>query len=467
MPYARIEFVRGMIMPVSRFTRATVLALFGFSFVAATAQAEDTFKPTDNWPQFHGTSARGIGTGKPPASWDATTGANVKWKRAIPGLGHSSPIVWDDKVFVTTAIRKEGESSLRVGLYGNIASVDDDSVHTYKVYCLSRASGDVLWEQTSFEGVPKIKRHTKASHANCTPVTDGRYVVAFFGSEGLYCYDMEGKLQWKEDLGVLDSGYFMVPQAQWEFASSPVIHKDKVIVLCDVQKNSFIAAYDIKSGKRLWRTKRKDVPTWGTPTVHVGEDRTQVIANGYKKMAGYNVRNGKRLWWISGGGDIPVPTPVVGDDLIYLTSSHGGPSPIFAVRTNARGNLTSDKKKEEYLAWHRNNGAPYMQTPVLYKEHLFTCTDNGVLSCFRAGDGELQFKARVGQGQTGFTPSMVAADDRLFITSEDGDIYVYAAAPEEKKLATNVIGEVCMATPAISRGELFVRSTQHLYCIGE
>ncbi|MGB0715204.1 MAG: PQQ-binding-like beta-propeller repeat protein [Phycisphaerae bacterium] len=446
---------------------ASMIALFLGIAGIPSVLAADEFVPTDNWPQFHGTAARGIGTGKPPMTWDVPAGKNVKWKSAVPGLGHSSPIIWDDKVFLTTAIRSAGESDLRVGLYGDIASVDDNSEHVYKVMCLSRSTGKVEWEHTPYTGVPKIKRHTKASHANCTPATDGRYVVAFFGSEGLYCYDMAGNLQWEKSLGTLDSGYFMVPQAQWEFASSPIIHEDLVIVQCDVQKKSFIAAYDIKTGKKKWRKKRKDVPTWGTPTVYQTDEVTQVIANGYKKMAGYNIKNGKRLWFVSGGGDIPVPTPVAGDGLIYLMSSHGGPRPIFAIRAGARGNLTREENRKEFVAWHRDTGASYMQTPVLYNGYLFTCTDSGVLSCFKADDGELQFKSRVGQGQTGFTPSMIAADGRLFITSEDGDVYVYAATNEEKKLATNAIGEVCMATPAISKGEFFIRTSKHLYCIGE
>jgi outer membrane protein assembly factor BamB len=361
------------------------------------------------------------------------------------------------------------DPGLRVGLYGDIWSVIDDTEHTYRVYCLSRDTGEIIWEKTSYVGVPKVKRHTKATHANCTPATDGKQVVAFFASEGLYCYTIDGELLWKKDFGVLDSGFFRVPVAQWEFASSPVIDGDRVIILCDVQKDSFIAAFDLKTGKELWRTPRKDVPTWGTPTVHRSGSRHQVIANGFNFMAGFDAKTGERLWWLAGGGDIPVPTPIVADDLVYLTSSHGGPRPVFAVKTSATGEITlkEGETSNEHVAWFRPNSAAYMQTPLAVDGLVYTCMDNGVLTCMDAKTGSVRFKARVGSGQTGFTASSVYADGRLFLTSEDGDIYVYAAGPEEKLLATNEIGEICMATPAISRGDLFVRTDKHLYCIGK
>ena len=181
-----------------------------------------------NWPSFRGPDASGIARGaKTPVHWDVESGKNVLWKTAIPGLGHSSPVVWGDRVFVTTAISGQDDPELKVGLYGNVDPVEDDTVHKFIVLCIDKRTGKVLWERTAFEGVPKVKRHTKASHANSTPVTDGKRVIAFFGSEGLYCYDMDGKLLWKKDLGVLDAGWFRAPEAQWGYGSSPVIHGDR------------------------------------------------------------------------------------------------------------------------------------------------------------------------------------------------------------------------------------------------
>src|SRR5581483_3016987 len=208
-----------------------------------------------NWPSFRGRGASGIGDDQwPPTTWDVEKGANVRWKTPIPGLAHSCPIVWEDRVYVTTAVRKEGQADLKIGLYGDVASVNDSSEHSWRVYCLDRQSGRILWEQVAHEGVPRIKRHTKATHANCTPATDGRHVIANFASEGLYCYDRDGKLLWRRELGTLSSGWFFDADYQWGFGSSPIIYGDYVIVQCDVGRESFLAAYRLTDGSEAWRT---------------------------------------------------------------------------------------------------------------------------------------------------------------------------------------------------------------------
>src|SRR3954465_2074101 len=292
---------------------AAVVLLFG-----TVAFADDANR---NWPQFRGPGASGIGAGAAaPTEWDVASGKNVKWKTPVAGLGYSCPVVWGDRVFVTTAVKEGEQQTVRVGLYGDINPVDEKEPIRFNVLCLDKNNGKLLWEQTAHAGVPKIKRHPKSSHANPTPATDGQHLVAFFGSEGLYCYDMDGKLQWKKDLGVLDAGFYMVKEAQWGFASSPVIHDGKVVVLCDVQNDPFLAVFDLRDGSEVWRTARKDYPTWGTPTVHAGGDVTQIICNGFNEAAGYDFATGQRRWRIRGGGDIPVPTPVVAHDLAYLTS---------------------------------------------------------------------------------------------------------------------------------------------------
>ena len=281
-----------------------------------------------NWPAFRGLKAAGTADGyDTPAFWDVEKNTNILWKAAIPGLGHSSPIVWENRIYLTTAISGLEDPELKVGLYGSIQPVEDDTVHKFNVYCLDKQTGKVLWERTAHEGIPEVKRHPKATHANSTPATDGEHLVAFFGSEGIFCYDMDGKLLWKKDFGLLESSFFMVPTAQWGFASSPAIHKGVVVVQVDVLKDSFLAALDIKTGKEIWRTTRSDVPTWSTPTIHEGKGKTQVIVNGFKHIGGYDFKTGQELWKLGGGGDIPVPTPVVSGDLVFINGAHGKMSP--------------------------------------------------------------------------------------------------------------------------------------------
>lgn len=427
-------------------------------------------QPGTNWPGFRGQNASGIAEGyETPTKWTLPQSKNIKWQTAIPGLGHSSPVVWGDRIFVTTAISGAENDELKVGLYGNIDPVNDESVHQWQVFCLDKNSGDILWQQTSHEGVPEIKRHTKSTQANPTPATDGKHVVAFFGSEGLYCYDMNGKLLWEKDFGLLDSGYFMVPAAQWGFGSSPVIYEGKVIIQCDVQKNSFIAAFNVENGEEIWRTPREDVPTWGTPTVHESGGRTQVIVNGYKHIGGYDLETGEELWRLKGGGDIPVPTPVVAHGLVFIANAHGRKSPLYAIRLNATGDITlqDGEDSNEHIAWVNWRNGAYMQTPLVYGDYLYSSRDNGALTCYVAKTGEVAYQERLGSGRTGFTASPVAADGKLYFTSETGDVHVIAAGKEFELLSVNPLGEICMATPAISEGTLFFRTQKHVVAVGE
>ncbi|MCS6859838.1 MAG: PQQ-binding-like beta-propeller repeat protein, partial [Abditibacteriales bacterium] len=354
-------------------------------------------------------------------------------------------------------------------LYGDVTSVNDDTVHQWKVYCLDKRTGKILWERTAHEGVPKIKRHPKSTHANSTTATDGKRVVAFFGSEGLYCYDLNGKLLWKKDLGVLDAGWYVAPAAQWGFASSPVIYENKVIVQCDVQKNAFLAAFDITDGREIWRTARDEVPTWSTPTVHDDGKRAQIIVNGFKHIGGYDLKTGKELWKMRGGGDIPVPTPVVGHGLVFIANAHGFMAPLYAIRLSATGDISllRDQTANAGVAWSEPRNGAYMQTPLVYGDYVYSCRDNGVVNCYEAKTGKRIYQERLGTGRTGFTASPVAANGKIYFTSEEGDVYVIQAGPTFKVLATNPLGEICLATPAISEGVLFFRTRGHVVAIGE
>ncbi len=414
------------------------------------------------WPQFRGPGAAGVADGAPlPAEWDGESGKNVLWRTPVPGLGHSSPVIWGDKLFVTTAVSEKDAAGIRTGLYGDIDPVKDDSIHRFDVYCLDRASGEVLWKRTAAETVPRVKRHLKSTHANPSAATDGRSLVVSFGSEGLYVYDLDGNLRWSKDLGVLDAGFFRVPEAQWGYASSPVLADGRIIVQADVQEGSFLAAFDAEDGKEIWRVARADVPTWSTPTVHDDGTRKQVIVNGFRHIGGYDFETGAELWKMAGGGDIPTPTPFVAGDLIYLTSAHGGGSPIYAVPTGASGSLGPDD-----LAWSREKGGSYLPTTVVYDGLHYVGRDNGVLSVYDAKSGERHYEQRLGGGRHSFVASSVAGDGKVYLSSEDGVTFVLAAGREPRVLAENDVGGRVLASPALAGGALYIRTLSEVVAVG-
>jgi outer membrane protein assembly factor BamB len=421
------------------------------------------------WPQFMGVAAVGVDASvELPTAWDIGKGTNVRWKTPIPGLGHACPIVWEDRIYVATAV-KPGESELKVGLYGDIASVDEKEPQQWRLLALDRVTGKVVWNTLGVEAVPRVKRHTKASHCNSTPATDGKRIAALFGSEGLYVFDMEGKLVWKKDLGPLDSGYFDVPSAQWGFASSPVIHDGKVIVQADVQKGSFLAVYDLETGKEVWKQPRKDVPTWSTPAVVEAAGRTQIAVNGWHHTGGYDFSTGRELWKLDGGGDIPVPTPVFAHGLIYFTSAHGKVRPMRAIRPDATGDITPKEvgATNAAIAWVHPRQGNYMQTPVVVGDYLYACFDAGILTCFEAKTGAIQYNTRVVNGGEGFTASTVSDGRNLFVTSENGNVYVVPTGSKFSVISTNRMDETCMSTPAIAGGALIYRTRGHVVSLGK
>ncbi|MEQ8767909.1 MAG: PQQ-binding-like beta-propeller repeat protein [Planctomycetota bacterium] len=431
-------------------------------FLSGTVLADDS-----NWPSFRGKDARGIAEGHAlPAEWSLESGTNVRWRTEIPGLAHSSPVIWGDRIFVTTAVRQGGDSELKVGLYGSPAPVDDEGSHKFQVICLDKETGELIWLRTAIEAVPKMKRHPKGSHAASSPVTDGQHVIAFFASEGLYCYDVDGQLLWKRDFGALDSGWYAAKGAQFGFASSPILHEGKLILQVDVQEGSFLAALDVATGDDIWRTPRSDVPTWSTPTVDVANGRQQIVVNGYHHMGGYDLDTGAELWKLSGGGDVPVPTPIISDDIVFITNGHGRFNPIYAIDANARGEIEDgfDAEGEELVIWSQSRRGTYMQTPILYRGTLIACTDAGVVTSYDPKTGEVRARQRLGEGQTGFTASPVAGDGKLYFTSEAGAVHVLDAG-ELETLAVSELGEECMATPAISEGTIYFRARRHIVAI--
>lgn len=422
----------------------------------------------ENWPQFRGPNASGLATNAAlPVRWSVESGENVRWKTPIPGLAHSSPIVWGSRVFVATAV-KPGQSDLRVGLYGDIKSIDEKEPNQWRLLALDRVSGKVFWNTLAHESIPRVKRHTKATHCNSTPATDGKHIVAIFGSEGLFCFDMDGRLVWKKNLGPMDSGYFQVPTAQWGFASSPVIHDGKVVVQCDVQKDSFLAVFDLADGRELWRTPRKDVPTWSTPTLAKVGTQTHILVNGWHHTGGYDFTTGKEIWKLDGGGDIPVPAPVLGTGVAFFTSAHGRFRPMQAIRLDAQGDITPAEVggTNKFISWAHARQGCYMQTPILVGAHLFGCLDTGVLNCFDAQTGAIKFSERLVPGGQGFTASPVSDGRHLYFTSELGNVFVVPADGSFRITATNALGETCLSTPAGSDGALLFRTRSQLLAIG-
>jgi outer membrane protein assembly factor BamB len=438
--------------------------------VAATiyGHAAADAKPGVDWPQFRGIRASGVSEGFAlPASWDVAKNQGVAWKTPIPGLGLSSPIVWGDLTCISTSISGQKDAGLKVGLYGDVKPVLDDTEHEWRIYCLDKKTGAVRWQQTVLKAVPKIKRHTKASHANSTLATDGERLIAFFGSEGLYAFDMKGKLLWKKDLGVLDAGWFTDPSAQWETGSSPILHDNVVVIQADVQKGSFLGAFDAKTGNELWRTPRSDVPTWGTPTVHQVKGQTQLIVNGWRHIGAYDFKTGKEIWKLTGGGDIPVPTPVVHDGLIFITNAHGPKAPVYAIRDTATGDITlpDGATSNASVAWSAPRDGGYMCTPLVYQGLVYIVKYNGVLSVYDAKTGEVKYQQRLAGGTSAFTSSPIAADGKVYLASEEGRVYVLKAGPAFEVLAENDMTESVLSTPAISEGALLYRTQAHVLSV--
>jgi len=424
-----------------------------------------------HWPQFRGVASAGIADGaRLPDVWDAPKGTGVLWKTHIPGLAHSSPVVWGDQVFVTTAVSSLPDATFKPGLYGEGTASEDRSVHEWKVLSLDKRTGRVRWEKTAYRGEPKEKRHIKATYANATPATDGRHVVAFFGSQGLYAYDLQGNLKWTRDLGRLDVGAYDAPTYEWGTASSPILYKDLVIVQCDQQKDSFLIALRLKDGSTAWRTSRDELPSWATPNVHPGgaDGTAELVTNAPKFIRGYDPATGRELWRLGRSSNITAPTPVFDQDLIVVMSGRRPNAPIFVLKAGARGDITLAEGATAGgpVLWTKERAGAYMPTPLVYRGLLYVLKNQGILTCYDLRSGELKYEQRVPDVAAGFSASPVAADGRLYLPSEDGDVLVVKAGPQFELLARNPVGQPLMATPAISGGLLLVRGERDLFAIG-
>jgi dienelactone hydrolase len=422
-----------------------------------------------NWPSFRGPGASGVADGQaPPVHWNVETRENVAWRTPIGGLGHSSPIVWEDRVYLTSAVSSDPNSVFKFGRDGSIDRRSDTSEHVWTVYALDRHSGEIVWETEAYRGEPRIPRHPKNSYASATPATDGEHLVVLFGSEGLYCFDLDGTLQWTRDVGAIDGGASYDATYQWGSASSPIIHDGLAIVQADQQVGSFIAAFDLDSGEEVWRTPRDVISSFATPTVYTGGAREELIVNGPERIYGYDPRSGETLWTLAGSSFNTTPTPVIANDLFYVASGYRI-QPIFAIRPGASGDISLPEgaTDSEFIAWSSPRFGPYMTTPLAYRDHLYTISNRGVVTTFAATTGERIYQSRLGNAGGTYTASPIASDGHIYAASEDGDVFVFAAGAEHELVATNPVGEVILATPAISEGQIFVRTTRHLFAFQE
>jgi outer membrane protein assembly factor BamB len=437
----------------------------------SVAGPEGTAIKPSNWPSFRGLDGTGVADGQhPPVTFNGKKGENMRWKADIAGLGHSCPVVWGDRIFLTTALSsKDADQKIRVGNYGDVGSVDDTSKHTWQVLCLDRDSGKILWTKTAHEGTPKIKRHLKGSQANCTVATDGTHVVACFGSEGLFCYDFAGKLLWQRDMSTLDSAFALDKEYEWGFGNSPVLHDGLCILQCDLSRDSFIAAFSLTSGEKVWSTPRDEIPSWSSPVVWKNAVRTEIVTNAAQYARGYDPKTGAELWRLAKKSEVTVPTPVLGKDLAFVCSGNRPIQPIVAIKPGAIGDISlkEGEKANKFVAWGTLRGGPYMPTPILYGDYFYTCSNSGVLACYEAKTGKEVYKERTGgPASISYTASPVAADGRIYLTSEQGEVRVVKAGPTFELLAVNEVGDLCMPTPAIANGMLLVRSQHHLWAFG-
>jgi len=434
-----------------------------FLFPAALALgAGGALALSDNWPAFRGADASSQAADDPrlPATWSATE--NVEWKTPIAGLAWSSPVVWGDRVYVTTVVSEGTVEEPQKGLYfgGNRPEPPAD-VHHFKVIALDTATGKVIWDKTVLSTQPKFPKHLKNTYASETPVTDGERIYAYFGNVGVYALDLEGNVVWEKPFEVVRTRY------GWGTAASPIVHGDLLFVVNDNEDSSFLAALDTRTGTEKWRATREEGTNWVTPFVWEHEQRTELITAGTGRVRSYSL-HGKLLWEFGGMSSIAIPQPFAAHGLLYVSSGYIGDQnrPVFAVKPGASGDITlaEGAQSNDWIVWFLPQAGAYNPTPLVYGDHLYTLLDRGFFTMHDAKSGALVYdKQRIERGASAFTASPWAYNGKIFVLSEDGDTFVIDAGKEFKVVAKNSLDEMCMATPAIAGGSLYLRTRGHLY----
>jgi outer membrane protein assembly factor BamB len=464
----------------------------------------------NNWPGFRGPEFTGVSpTAKPPVTWSESE--NIKWKVELPGRGSGSPIVWGDRIYLQTAIKTDRTTDSQPGTAGTIPPstfkltstdgaqylaqaepapaaepappAEDENregrgegrrgrrggrggfgggeaptnVHQFIVMCIDRNTGKTIWQAIAAEAIPHEGHHGTASFASSSPVTDGKNLYVSFGSRGIYSYDMDGKLRWKKDLGIMRT------RNMFGEGTSPALHGDTLVINWDHEEESFITALDANTGETKWKVDRDEETTWNTPLILEHDGKTQVIVNGMNRARAYDLETGEIIWECGGQAMGAVPTTVAYKGLAFCMTGHRG-SALYAIPLSSQGDITDSDK----VAWKLDQDTPYVPSPLLYDDHLyFTKSNNGVISCYQAETGEQIFKAQRIPGIDMIYASPVAADGRLYIAGRNGATVVAKHGDEFEVLATNQLDEPIDATPALAGNEIFIRGEKSLYCIAE
>jgi len=431
--------------------------------IVALALASPAAGPNDHWPQFRGPSA-GVAENDPalPDRWSATS--NIAWTAAVPGMGWSSPVVWGEHVFITSVVNTGETEAPKPGLYFGGERPASTVPHRWMVHDLDFTTGKLRWSKEVKSGAPPQPRHLKNSYASETPVTDGERVYFYFGSVGLFAFDMKGTPVWSKPLGPFKT------RNGWGTAASPVLHRDRLYLVNDNDEQSFLAAYDKRTGAELWRVNRDEGTNWATPFVWEHGGSAEIVTSGTGKVRSYDLA-GKLLWELKGMSSISIPTPFERHGLLFISSGYiGDPQrPAYAIRPGATGDISlkAGETSNQYIAWSMPTLAPYNPTPLVYGDYYYTLFDRGFFTCHDAKTGrEVYGRQRIATDASGFTASPWAYNGRIFALSEDGDTYVIEAGPEFKVLGKNSLGEMTLATPAIARGSLVIRTASKLYRVG-
>lgn len=438
-------------MPIRRLLILTFLCA---SSVIANAQ--------DRWPQFRGAQSIGVAEDPTlPEKWSATE--NVAWKTDIPGIGWSSPIVWGNQVFLTSVINTGDTEPPKKGLYFGGERPIPPAEHRWMVYAVNFQTGKVLWEREVYKAIPKFSRHLKNSFASETPVTDGERVYAYFGNVGLFVFDMKGTLLWKQMFDAKKTRF------GWGTAASPVVYKDKIFIVCDNDEQSYLVALDKKTGKQIWKVDREVGTNWATPYIWESGQRTELVIPGTKAVRSYDL-DGKTLWEFKGMSSIAIPVPFSKHGLLYITSGYVGDQhrPVYAIKPGASGDISlkEGETSNQFIAWYQRQAGPYNPSPIVYGDLYYTLLDRGFFTAHDAKTGkEVYGKQRIDPAAGAFTSSPWAYNGKIFALSEDGDTFVIQAGSEYKLVGKNSLDEMCMATPAIVKGSLIIRTATKLYRI--
>jgi outer membrane protein assembly factor BamB len=442
---------------ISRIILYTIL----FIFIQQLVFAQDSNQ--DNWPHWRGPLATGASpSGNPPLNWSETQ--NIKWKVMIPGKGHATPIIWGDRIFVLTSIAGPVEEP---GLWDKLViySSDEDEdilktnqVHQFAVLCIHRTSGEILWQTTVKEELPKDGVHKTATWASNSPVTDGKFVYAYFGSRGLYCLDYDGNIIWQKDLGPLEKA------EQMGEGSSPVLDNDHLFIQRDHEGDSFLHAFDKNTGSVLWKSARDETTTWSTPCIVTTNSGAQVITSGNNSICSYDAQTGEVIWECEWSTYRPVATPLAGKNLVYAMNAFRGKHLIAIDFHEARGNISESNS----IIWRSVKNLPYTPSPLLHEDKLyFLKGSKGNISCLNALNGEVFYTGKKMEELEEVFASPVAAQNRVYISSLNGKTCVIQHGEQFDILAVNTLDEKFAASPVISANSIFLRGENYLYCISE